>query len=118
MPPRLERAASCVRSAAGWLVLVAAALLQSAGASAQTPAPRPSPREQREQADREQIERAHREEGEAILGLADAAMSGKPVPADFALSWHNDFVKAQRGTFVPFTLSVDAAAFARPSALV
>jgi hypothetical protein len=118
MPPRLERAASCVRWAAGALVLVAAGLLQPAGASAQTLAPRPSPREQREQADRDQIERTHREEGDAILALADAAMSGKAVPADFAITWHNDFVKAQRGTFVPFTLSVDAAALARPSALV
>jgi hypothetical protein len=118
MPPRLERAASCVRWAAGALLLVAAGLLQAAGASAQTLAPRPSPREQRDQADRDQIERTHREEGEAILALADAAMSGKPVPADFAITWHNDFVKAQRGTFVPFTLSVDAAALARPSALV
>lgn len=124
MPPRLERAASCVRWAAGSLVLVAAALLPSAAVSAQPLIPRPSPREQREradrtpQADREQVERTHREEGEDILALADAAMSGRPVPAEFALSWHNDFVKAQRGTFVPFTLSVDASTLVRPAALV
>ena len=117
MPPRVERAASCVRWATA-LVLVASALLQAGSASAQSETPRPSPRDQREQADREQIERTHREEGEAILALADAAMSGKPVPADFAVAWHNDFVKAQRGTFVPFTLSVDATAFAKPAALV
>jgi hypothetical protein len=119
MPPRLERAAVCVRWGVCSLVLVAAALLlQAVAAEAQTLVSRPSPREQREQADREQIERTHRDEGEAILALADAAMSGKAVPSDFAVSWHNDFVKAQRGTFVPFTLSVDASAFAKPSALV
>ena len=32
----------------------------------------------------------------------------KAGPSDFALRWQNDFVKAQRGTFVPFTLTVDA----------
>jgi hypothetical protein len=34
-------------------------------------------------------------------------MAGKSVPSDFRLQWQNDFVKAQRGTFVPFTLTVD-----------
>lgn len=64
------------------------------------------------------IERTHREEGEAILALADAALAGKPAPSDFAVSWQNDFVKAQRGTFVPFTVTIDAARFTRRSALV
>ena len=68
-----------------------------------------------------QVEQTQREEGEAILALADAAMAGAASPAgpsDFALRWQNDFVKAQRGTFVPFTLTVDATQFARRSALV
>jgi hypothetical protein len=67
-----------------------------------------------------QVEQTQREEGEAILALADAAMAGasKAGPSDFALRWQNDFVKAQRGTFVPFTLTVDATPFARRSALV
>jgi hypothetical protein len=101
-------------------MLVAAAMLQlsSWDVYAQSSLTRPSPREQRERADREQIERAHREEGEAVLAIADAAMDGRAIPADFALAWHNDFVKAQRGTFVPFTLSVDASTFGRPTALV
>lgn len=119
MPARLEQAAWCVRWAAAALVLVASAVLGAVSdVHAQSALTRPSPRAQREQADRDQIERTHREEGEAILALADAAMVGKAAPADFAFSWHNDFVKAQRGTFVPFTLSVDAAAFGKPSALV
>ena len=120
MPARVEQAASCVRWAAGWAVLVAAAVLQLSNldAHAQSSLTPSSPREQREQAEREQIDRTHREEGEAILAIADAAMGGKAVPADFALSWHNDFVKARRGTFVPFTLSVDVSTFGRPSALV
>ena len=45
-------------------------------------------------------------EGEAILALADAALEGRPVPVDFRVEWQNDFLKAQRGTFVPFTLTV------------
>jgi hypothetical protein len=71
-----------------------------------------------------QVEQTQREEGEAILALADAAMvitagtAGKAGPSDFALRWQNDFVKAQRGTFVPFTLTVDATQFVKPAALV
>jgi hypothetical protein len=65
-----------------------------------------------------QVGQTQREEGEAILALADAVMAGKPAPADFAVRWQSDFVKAQRGTFVPFTLTVDAAQLPRRSALV
>ncbi len=71
-----------------------------------------------------QVEQTQREEGEAMLSLADAAMvalpgvAGHVGPSDFALRWQNDFVKAQRGTFVPFTLTVDATQFTRRSALV
>jgi hypothetical protein len=67
---------------------------------------------------RAQIELTHRQEGEAILALADAAMAGKSVPLDFDVRWQNDFIKAQRGTFVPFTLIVDASVLSRPAALV
>jgi hypothetical protein len=68
--------------------------------------------------DLRQVEQTQREEGEAILALADAVMAGKPAPADFAVRWQSDFVKAQRGTFVPFTLTVDTAQLTRRSALV
>jgi hypothetical protein len=45
-------------------------------------------------------------------------MAGKQTPADFALAWQNDFVKAQRGTFVPFTLTVDTTKLSKAAALV
>lgn len=67
---------------------------------------------------RDPIAETHRAEGEAILAIADAAMAGRAVPSDFAVRWQNDFVKAQRGTFVPFTLTVDASGLGRPAALV
>src|SRR3954471_6531389 len=51
----------------------------------------------------------HRLEGDAVLALADAAMAGqKPVTSpDLTLGWQNAFLKAQQGTFVPFTLAVN-----------
>lgn len=64
------------------------------------------------------IEDAQRIEGAAILDLADAAAAGKPVPADFAMRWHPDFLKAQRGTFVPFVLTVDGPNVPRTPALL
>ena len=68
----------------------------------------------------EQIAESQRLEGQAMLALADAAMgSGKgPVPADFTVRWRNAFLKAQQGTFVPFTLVFDAAVALPASALV
>jgi hypothetical protein len=73
---------------------------------------------------------AQRLEGQAILALADAAMarsSGRgrasqaeagAAPADFRIRWRNEFLKAQQGTFVPFTLDIDAADGMPPAALV
>ncbi|MCA1562438.1 MAG: hypothetical protein LC804_19940 [Acidobacteria bacterium] len=80
----------------------------------------PQTRFTRKQQDKEQdrIEQAQRKEGEAILGLADAAMAGRPAPSDFAISWRNDFLKAQQGTFVPFTVIVDASKLRTPDALL
>jgi hypothetical protein len=66
----------------------------------------------------ERTEQTQRKEGEAILALADAALAGKRVPADFSVQWHNDFLKAQRGTFIPFTLTIDSSGFTRPAALI
>lgn len=57
-------------------------------------------------------------EGEAILALADAAGAGRSVPDDLGLEWHNEFLKAQRGTFIPFTLTIDASRLTRPHVLV
>ena len=64
------------------------------------------------------LEDTHRLEGEAIVALADAALSGKSGPADFQVQWQNEFLKAQRGTFIPFTLRIDASRFTKPAVLV
>jgi hypothetical protein len=63
-------------------------------------------------------EQTQRLEGEAVVALADAALAGKPVPSDFQVAWQNEFLKAQRGTFVPFTLTIDASRLTRPAALI
>jgi len=133
MLARLEQATWFQRRSAALLVLIALpALCAPAVRALDSPAAeqRESPAveqrenpaaEQRESNDakrRERIEQAQRVEGEAILAIADAVMAGKSVPSDFAVRWQNDFVKAQRGTFVPFTLTVDASGLSRQSALV
>ena len=117
MPARLQPTAISLRRSAGALLLVIAPALSVA----QTPAVRNqngSGRPRNELTGERQAERTQREEGDAILGLADSALAGKPTPSDFAVQWQNDFVKAQRGTFVPFTLSVDVSDLRQRSALV
>src|SRR5688572_33407545 len=54
----------------------------------------------------EKIEQTLRHEGQAVVALADAAADNESVPSDFAIEWHNDFLKAQSGTFVPFVVRV------------
>jgi hypothetical protein len=55
----------------------------------------------------ERIERGLQQEGEAVVAIADAAARGDGAPpADFSLSWRNDFLKAQGGTFVPFIVGI------------
>jgi hypothetical protein len=99
----------CVlRPPASWPIALLALVLVVAEATVAAP----------RQQDTQTAERTQRLEGEAILGLADAALSGKSVPSDFQVSWQNAFLKAQRGTFVPFTLTIDASRLTRPAALV
>jgi hypothetical protein len=121
MLARLEQTTLSVRRSAGVVILMLAPALAgfhstAVRAQSATGARTRNPIDPTE--DSRQVEQAQREEGDAILSLADAVMAGKPAPSDFAVSWQNDFVKAQRGTFVPFTLTVDASRFARRSALV
>jgi hypothetical protein len=113
MLARLEQTACFLGRSLGILMLVAATMLQ-------VRAERSSGEIQRDaqSSQRDIVEETHRAEGEAILALADAAMAGRPVPADFAVRWENDFVKAQRGTFVPFTLTVDTSPLNKLAALV
>ncbi len=69
---------------------------------------------------REALAEGQRLEGQTMLALADAAMRNRrgSAPADFRIRWRNDFLKAQQGTFVPFTLMIDAAAALPGSALI
>jgi hypothetical protein len=64
------------------------------------------------------VDDALRREGDALVELADRAMNGRTSPSDFAMEWRNDFLKAQPGTFVPFTVTIDAAVRALPGALM
>jgi hypothetical protein len=113
----LEQTTLSVRRSAGVLVLIVAPALSAFHAP--TLGARGGAARHRDQvADERQIEQTQREEGEAILALADASLTGRAVPSDFQVRWQNDFVKAQRGTFVPFTLTVDASQLTRRSALV
>jgi hypothetical protein len=74
----------------------------------------PSKSDRRQQ---EKTEEAARKEGEALLNLADEAMSGRSA-SDFAIQWRNDFFKAQAGTFVPFTVTIDRSKLSGSSALM
>jgi hypothetical protein len=80
-------------------------------------APRASAAAQKPGAARD-AERIHQMEGQAVLELADAALSGQPVPSDFAIQWQNDFLKAQQGTFVPFVVTIDGRSLVMPAALL
>jgi hypothetical protein len=65
----------------------------------------------------ERFEEARRKEGEALVSLADAAMDGR-MASEFSVQWRNDFLKAQNGTFVPFTLTVDRSSLTAASLLM
>ena len=65
----------------------------------------------------DRLDELRRREGEALLNLADAAMSGR-APSDFSIAWSNDFFKAQTGTFVPFTVTIDRSALTTADALM
>jgi hypothetical protein len=70
--------------------------------------------------DRRQVERLEqslRQEGQAVVALADAAPD-VPAPGDFSLGWHNDFLKAQTGTFVPFIVTIAPRAARASAALL
>ena len=119
MPAGLEQATRSVKRSAGVFLFVVAPALSAFNVPAVRAQTGTRPRNPVALAgDARQVEQAQREEGEAILSLADAAMAGKTVPLDFPVRWQNDFVKAQRGTFVPFTLTLDASQLSRRSALV
>jgi hypothetical protein len=101
------------RTQSGRRTAVAALLLVCtvAGADASSPQNRLDRRSQ------DRLDEMRRREGEALLTLADAAMAGR-APSDFAIAWSNDFFKAQTGTFVPFTVTIDRSALTAADALM
>lgn len=55
------------------------------------------------------VEKARREEIQAVLRIAQADAMGQPAPTDISMTFSTDFLKAQEGrTFVPFTLVMPA----------
>jgi hypothetical protein len=66
----------------------------------------------------DQVDEANRREAEALVDLADRVMAGRPVESEFRLGWRHDFLKAQAGTFVPFTVTLDAGAVDARKALM
>jgi hypothetical protein len=66
----------------------------------------------------ERVDDALRRESDALVKIAEDAVHGRPVPADFGLEWRNDFFKARPGTFVPFTISFTAPVMASTRALL
>jgi hypothetical protein len=105
----VEQTTGFLRRSAGLAVFVAVPMLGARPVNVQSAA---------DARQRERTEQSQRLEGDAVLALADAAMAGRSVPSDFDVQWQNDFIKAQRGTFVPFTLTVDTSRLSRPAALV
>jgi hypothetical protein len=63
----------------------------------------------------QRIEQTLRQEGQAVVALADASAE---APSDFTLTWHNDFLKAQTGTFVPFIVTIAPRATRASAALL
>jgi hypothetical protein len=77
--------------------------------------------QQPQQNRREQEKRSQQEQRdiEALVELVDAVSAGKqPAPADIPVTWHsNHFVKgSDGGTYIPFTLALDASKLANPGA--
>ncbi len=64
------------------------------------------------------LDEALKREGDALIDLADDAMKGRAVPSDFGMQWGNDFFKAQPGTYVPFTVTIDNLMRPSPGALI
>ncbi len=64
------------------------------------------------------LDEALRREGEILASMANAAAAGRGENGELALTWTNDFFKAQPGTFVPFTISFTAPDLSSRAALM
>ena len=65
----------------------------------------------------ERLDEATRRDGAKLVSLADEAMTGRSA-SDFTIGWRNDFFKAQTGTFVPFTVTVERSMLSTATALM
>jgi hypothetical protein len=94
-------------------VLTVAVLSLTGGTlmSAQRPAPKADPRTDPAAAAAAQAKAmAEGQEIQALVRVADAAMTGQPAPADFPIQFQNDFLKAQGArVWVPIILTLDPA---------
>lgn len=66
----------------------------------------------------ERLAQSLRQEGQAVVTLADAAAAGQARRSDFSIGWHNDYLKAQAGTFVPFVVTMTGADLRTPAVLL
>src|SRR5688500_11556184 len=64
------------------------------------------------------LDEALRREGEILASMADAAIAGRGDAGELALTWTNDFFKAQPGTFVPFTIGITGPELSSRAALL
>jgi len=69
-------------------------------------------------ASQSRLDEALRREGEILASMATAAVAGRGEGGELALTWTNDFFKAQPGTFVPFTISFRAPELSSRAALM
>lgn len=111
-PP--ERLAPPERHARWWSAALAVLMVCTVVTAATG---RPGQQDRDDQRRRERLDDANRRDAAVLVGLVDAAVTGRPA-SDFAIAWRNDFFKAQTGTFVPFTVTVDRATLSAASALM
>lgn len=111
-PP--ERLAPPERHARWWSAALAVLMVCTVVTAATA---RSGQQDRDDQRRRERLDDANRRDAAVLVGLVDAAVTGRPA-SDFAIAWRNDFFKAQTGTFVPFTVTVDRATLSAASALM
>ena len=65
-----------------------------------------------------QLTDEQQKEADGLANMLDAVLTGTtPVPAEFMLSWQNDFLKAQEGhSYVPFSVGFAATDVSSPAA--
>lgn len=119
MDRRASRAAQAWASPYAWLVCTTACTVATFGLAGPVVTLHGlSSHPQTDRGRQVRLDEALKREGDALVDLADAAMKGRALPAAFGIRWGNDFFKAQPGTFVPFTLTIDKLTRPSPGALV